>query len=99
MYFYSTFISETEKFKEEVPSCVISKAGDDNYWVNPSCSGQFKLINGNIPTTLTTGIDRKKFVYELEIWYNKKNNTFLNKVLTYAYKNKGYLSEYIVPIN
>ena len=58
MYFYSTFISETEKFKEEVPSCVIGKAGDDNYWINPSYSGQFKTINSNIPKTLTTDIDR-----------------------------------------
>ena len=36
--FYSTFIPETEKFKEEVPSCVIGKAGDDNHWVNLSYS-------------------------------------------------------------
>ena len=66
--FYSAFIPETENFKEDVPSCVIGKAGDDNRWINPSYSGQFKVINGNIPTSLTTDIDREKFVYELETW-------------------------------
>ena len=65
--FYQTFIPETEKFKEEVPPSVIGKAGDDNHWVNPSYIEQFKVINGNIPTSLTTDIDREKFVYELEI--------------------------------
>ena len=82
--FYQAFIPETENFKEEVPSCVIGKAGDDNHWINPSYSGQFKVINGNIPTSLTTDIDKEKFVYELETWYNKKNNTFLNKVLMHT---------------
>ena len=64
--FCQTFMPEAENFKEEVPSCAIYKARDDNHWVNPSYSGKFKVINGNVHTRLRTDIDRKKCVYELE---------------------------------